>query len=53
MKPAAAGPSRESVQELVDLGGVSQAAGVSPSQAAPATILAVDRYGTALVSVRC
>lgn len=48
--------SRESVQSLVttatDLGevtGLVHAAGVSPSQAAPATILAVDLYGTALV----
>lgn len=48
--------SRKSVQALVttaaDLGevtGLVHAAGVSPSQAAPATILAVDLYGTALV----
>jgi NAD(P)-dependent dehydrogenase (short-subunit alcohol dehydrogenase family) len=48
--------SRASVQALVDravaLGevtGVIHAAGVSPSQATPATILAVDLYGTALV----
>ena len=48
--------SRETVHALVDaatgLGdvtGVIQAAGVSPSQASPATILAVDLYGTALV----
>ena len=48
--------SRESVQALVDLAthigditGVIHAAGVSPSQAAPATILRVDLYGTALV----
>ena len=27
------------------------AAGVSPSQAAPATILAVDLYGTALIMI--
>lgn len=48
--------SRESVQALVqtaitfgDLTGVIHAAGVSPSQASPASILAVDLYGTALV----
>ena len=48
--------SRESVHALVEkataLGnvtGIIHAAGVSPSQAAPATILAVDLYGTALV----
>jgi NAD(P)-dependent dehydrogenase (short-subunit alcohol dehydrogenase family) len=48
--------SRETVHALVDaatgLGdvtGVIHAAGVSPSQASPATILAVDLYGTALV----
>jgi NAD(P)-dependent dehydrogenase (short-subunit alcohol dehydrogenase family) len=48
--------SRESVHALVEtatgLGGVTgviHAAGVSPSQASPATILAVDLYGTALV----
>jgi NAD(P)-dependent dehydrogenase (short-subunit alcohol dehydrogenase family) len=48
--------SRESVQELVkaatalgDVTGVIHAAGVSPSQAAPAAILAVDLYGTAVV----
>jgi NAD(P)-dependent dehydrogenase (short-subunit alcohol dehydrogenase family) len=48
--------SRESVHALVEkataLGkvtGVIHAAGVSPSQAAPETILAVDLYGTALV----
>jgi NAD(P)-dependent dehydrogenase (short-subunit alcohol dehydrogenase family) len=48
--------SRESVQALVDeatrLGDVSglvHAAGVSPSQASPSTILSVDLYGTALV----
>jgi NAD(P)-dependent dehydrogenase (short-subunit alcohol dehydrogenase family) len=47
---------RASVEALVvkatDLGGVTgliHAAGVSPSQAPPATILAVDLYGTALV----
>jgi NAD(P)-dependent dehydrogenase (short-subunit alcohol dehydrogenase family) len=49
-------PSRESVHALVetatalgDITGVIHAAGVSPSQASPATILAVDLYGTALV----
>lgn len=48
--------SRESVHALVeqavDLGQVTtliHAAGVSPSQASPATILTVDLYGTALV----
>ncbi len=50
------GSSRETVHALVeaatDLGDVTRvvhAAGVSPSQASPATILAVDLYGTALV----
>jgi NAD(P)-dependent dehydrogenase (short-subunit alcohol dehydrogenase family) len=48
--------SRQSVRGLVQtatgLGGVtgiSHAAGVSPTQAPPATILKVDLYGTALV----
>lgn len=48
--------SRASVQALVetslalgDITGVVHAAGVSPSQAAPETILRVDLYGTALV----
>jgi NAD(P)-dependent dehydrogenase (short-subunit alcohol dehydrogenase family) len=48
--------SRQSVHDLVEtatsLGevtGVIHAAGVSPSQAPPAAILAVDLYGTALV----
>src|SRR6187200_68000 len=48
--------SRESVHELVqtatalgDVIGVIHAAGVSPSQASPETILSVDLYGTALV----
>ena len=48
--------SRESVHALVetatalgDVTGVIHAAGVSPSQASPATILTVDLYGTALV----
>jgi short chain dehydrogenase len=48
--------SREAVQALVEtatrLGevtGLIHAAGVSPSQATPATILKVDLYGTALV----
>jgi NAD(P)-dependent dehydrogenase (short-subunit alcohol dehydrogenase family) len=48
--------SRESVRALVqtatalgDVTGVIHAAGVSPTQASPATILAVDLYGTALV----
>jgi len=33
---------------LDDVAGVIHAAGVSPSQAAPGTILSVDLYGTAL-----
>ena len=48
--------SRESVHALAekaaglgDVTGVIHAAGVSPSQASPATILSVDLYGTALV----
>ena len=48
--------SRESVHALVetatalgDVTGLIHAAGVSPSQATPATILKVDLYGTALV----
>ena len=48
--------SRESVHALVEaasakgsIAGVIHAAGVSPSQATPATILRVDLYGTALV----
>jgi NAD(P)-dependent dehydrogenase (short-subunit alcohol dehydrogenase family) len=48
--------SRESVHALVqtatalgDVTGVIHAAGVSPTQASPATILAVNLYGTALV----
>jgi NAD(P)-dependent dehydrogenase (short-subunit alcohol dehydrogenase family) len=48
--------SRESVHALVqaatalgEVTGVIHAAGVSPSQASPETILAVDLYGTALV----
>jgi NAD(P)-dependent dehydrogenase (short-subunit alcohol dehydrogenase family) len=48
--------SRPSVQELAGLAaglgtitGIIHAAGVSPSQASPATILAVDLYGTAVV----
>jgi NAD(P)-dependent dehydrogenase (short-subunit alcohol dehydrogenase family) len=48
--------SRESVHKLAqaatalgDVTGVIHAAGVSPSQASPATILAVDLFGTALV----
>jgi NAD(P)-dependent dehydrogenase (short-subunit alcohol dehydrogenase family) len=48
--------SRESVRALVqtatalgDVTGVIHAAGVSPSQASPGTILSVDLYGTALV----
>jgi NAD(P)-dependent dehydrogenase (short-subunit alcohol dehydrogenase family) len=48
--------SRSSVHELVekakalgDITGLIHAAGVSPSQASPATILQVDLYGTALV----
>jgi NAD(P)-dependent dehydrogenase (short-subunit alcohol dehydrogenase family) len=48
--------SRDAVHTLVetamrigDISGLIHAAGVSPSQAAPATILKVDLYGTALV----
>jgi NAD(P)-dependent dehydrogenase (short-subunit alcohol dehydrogenase family) len=48
--------SREDVHALVetatrlgDVTGLIQAAGVSPTQASPATILKVDLYGTALV----
>lgn len=48
--------SREAVHALVqkaaglgDITGLIHAAGVSPTQAAPATILKVDLYGTALV----
>jgi len=48
--------SRESVHALVEMAaaigaitGVIHAAGVSPTQASPATILKVDLYGTALV----
>jgi NAD(P)-dependent dehydrogenase (short-subunit alcohol dehydrogenase family) len=48
--------SREAVHSLVeqatglgDVVGLIHAAGVSPSQASPATILKVDLYGTALV----
>ncbi|GGY29651.1 short-chain dehydrogenase [Rhodanobacter panaciterrae] len=48
--------SRESVHALVEtataigsISGLIHAAGVSPSQASPATILKVDLYGTALV----
>ena len=48
--------SRASVQALIetaasfgDIHGVIHAAGVSPSQASPETILKVDLYGTALV----
>jgi NAD(P)-dependent dehydrogenase (short-subunit alcohol dehydrogenase family) len=48
--------SRASIQKLVEaataLGevtGVIHAAGVSPSQASPSTILAVDLYGTAVI----
>lgn len=48
--------SRESVEALVkaaiaigDIIGLIHAAGVSPSQASPSTILKVDLYGTALI----
>ena len=48
--------SREAVHALVETGtrrgevtGLIHAAGVSPSQASPSTILKVDLYGTALV----
>jgi len=47
---------REAVKELAktaasigDITGVIHAAGVSPSQASPKTILAVDMYGTAII----
>ncbi len=47
---------RESVRKVIEqasalgeVNGLIHAAGVSPSQAAPATILAVDLYGTAVV----
>ena len=39
----------ETATALGDITGVIHAAGVSPSQAPPATILAVDLYGTAVV----
>jgi NAD(P)-dependent dehydrogenase (short-subunit alcohol dehydrogenase family) len=48
--------SRQSIQQLLatatavgDITGLIHAAGVSPSQASPATILAVDLYGTAVI----
>jgi NAD(P)-dependent dehydrogenase (short-subunit alcohol dehydrogenase family) len=48
--------SRESIHELAlaatklgEVTGVIHAAGVSPSQASPATILKVDLYGTAVL----
>ena len=39
----------ETATKLGDITGLIHAAGVSPSQASPATILKVDLYGTALV----
>jgi len=39
----------ETAKTLGDVTGLIHAAGVSPSQASPATILKVDLYGTALV----
>ena len=39
----------ETATKLGDVSGLVHAAGVSPSQASPATILKVDLYGTALV----
>ena len=39
----------ETAMKLGDITGLIHAAGVSPSQASPATILKVDLYGTALV----
>jgi NAD(P)-dependent dehydrogenase (short-subunit alcohol dehydrogenase family) len=39
----------EKARGLGDVTGLIQAAGVSPSQASPATILKVDLYGTALI----
>ena len=48
--------SREAIRHLAETASTSgevttliQAAGVSPSQASPETILAVDLYGTAIV----
>lgn len=48
--------SRQSIQDLIkkataigSVSGLIHAAGVSPSQAAPATILHVDLYGTAVI----
>jgi len=41
--------ARQTAAALDDVAGVIHAAGVSPSQAAPGTILPVDLYGTALV----
>ena len=51
MSPRASRCTRSSrqPQALGDVTGLIHAAGVSPSQASPATILAVDLYGTALV----
>lgn len=39
----------ETATRIGDITGLIHAAGVSPSQASPATILKVDPYGTALV----
>lgn len=39
----------ETARRMGDISGLIHAAGVSPSQAAPTTILKVDLYGTALV----
>ncbi len=51
---------REDIQQLIkmatgigEMAGLIHAAGVSPSQAAPETILKVDLYGTALVLEEC
>ena len=47
--PASVHALVETATSFGDVTGVIHAAGVSPSQAPPATILAVDLYGTALV----
>jgi NAD(P)-dependent dehydrogenase (short-subunit alcohol dehydrogenase family) len=48
-KPASVRALVQTAAALGDITGVVHAAGVSPTQASPATILAVDLYGTALV----
>jgi NAD(P)-dependent dehydrogenase (short-subunit alcohol dehydrogenase family) len=47
--PASVHALVEAATKLGDVTGVIHAAGVSPSQASPETILKVDLYGTALV----